>query len=728
MRMRPDLTARQHRYLGQLYWVVKEPVGLNYYRFQEEEYAILQMLDGQTSLDEIKVEFERRFPPEKITVEELGHFVGMLHRSGLVVADVPGQGVQLLKRRRKRMWQNVAAGFTSILALRFKGIDPERILQWLYPKVRFMYQWPARIVCAILAISALALVTVQFDAFHNKLPTFHDFFEPKNWLYMVIVLAVTKIIHEFGHGLTCTHFGGECHEMGIMFLVLTPCLYCNVSDSWMLPNKWHRAMIGAGGMYIEIVMASIATFLWWFSAPGFLNQICLSVMFICSVSTVIFNANPLLKFDGYYILSDLMEIPNLRQKSSTILNRKLGKWCLGLEEPDDPFLPQRHQLFFALYTVAAVVYRWIIVFGIVFFLYRLFEPYGLKVLSQMLAVVSIASLVAFPLWKLAKFFYVPGRLHQVKRKNVNITLGILGVVAAFILFCPLPYRIICPLEVKPRDADPVYIDVAGVLVAVNVKPWQKVQAGDELGRLRSNELDIAIADLRSQLAEQRTEEEVLRRLEQTVVTDNSAARQRPEVEETIRSLEEQLQQKLEDRKHLQLVARSSGTVLPPPDHRPEPKSAGSLPGWSGTPLDPENLGAYMGGTLFCQIGDPTSWEADLAIDQDYIEFVDEDQAVAIKLDVQPGRTFRSTIAEVGPELEFASRQLSSQGGGGLNSKMDPGGRERPASTSYQARAPIDDPDGVLMQGMRGTAKIYAKWQPIGSRVWRYLMRTFNFKL
>jgi putative peptide zinc metalloprotease protein len=320
LRMRPDLHARQHRYLGQLYWVIKEPVGLHYFRFQEEEYAILQMLDGRTSLDQIKVEFERRFPPEKVTVEELGHFVGTLHRNGLVISDAAGQGEQLLERRRQRKLRMLAGSLANILAVRFKGIDPNNILTWMYPKLRWMYSLPARIACIGLALAALLLVLVQFDSFHNKLPTFHQFFEAKNWIYMGLVLAVTKIIHEFGHGLTCKHFGGECHEMGVMFLVLTPCLYCNVSDSWMLPNKWHRAMIGAGGMYIEIVMASIATFLWWFSAPGLLNQICLSVMFICSVSTVLFNANPLLRFDGYYILSDVMEIPNLRQKASTILN------------------------------------------------------------------------------------------------------------------------------------------------------------------------------------------------------------------------------------------------------------------------------------------------------------------------------------------------------------------------------------------------------------------------
>jgi len=729
MRMRPDLTAQQQRYQGQVYWVIKEPVGLHYFRFQEEEYAILKMLDGETSLDEIKVEFENLFPPQKITVEELGNFVGTLHRNGLVIAQVAGQGDQLRKRRGEKKRREFMGAMTNILALRFKGIDPDRLLNWLYPKVRWFYSVPARIVCAILALSALMLVLVQFDNFHNKLPTFHQFFEAKNWIYLGVTLGITKVIHEFGHGLTCKHFGGECHEMGVMFLVLTPCLYCNVSDSWMLPNKWHRAWIGAAGMYVEIVIASICTYLWWFSEPGLLHQLALSTIFVCSVSTVMFNANPLLRYDGYYILADLMEIPNLRQKATSILNRKLGAWCLGLEEPDDPFLPQRNQIFFALYTVAAAVYRWLILFGILWFLYRLFEPYGLKVISQVLAIISLVSLVAVPLWKVGKFFYVPGRLDKVKRKNVNITLGILATLALLILFLPLPYHVLCTLEIKPRGADRVHVVVGGVLEEIAVKPGEEVKTGAVLGRLRNTELALQIADIEGKIAEQQARWRTLHD-EAFALQNELAGQQLAEVEKSLDSLREQLAEKEQDRARLQFVAPSDGTVLPPPaTPRPPDRGTGELAKWSGSPLERENLGAYLTPpTLYCQIGDPHKWEAQMAVDQDDIEFIREHQPVAIKLDELPSQTFHTEIAEIGPELKVTPRQLSSKSGGELMSKSDETGMERPINTSYQARAVIDDTEGDLVEGLRGTAKISADWQPIGKRVWRYLVRTFNFKL
>jgi len=725
MRVRPDLSARLHRYQGRPYWVVKEPVGLQYFRFQEEEYAILEMIDGETSLDQLKERFEQQFPPQKITVEELGQFVGMLHRSGLVIADVAGQGQQLKKRRDERKRKERLGALANILAVRFKGIDPDRILNWLYPKVRWFFTGKAMFWCAVLAVSALTLVAVNFDLFQRKLPSFHSFFGAHNWFYIGITLAVTKIIHEFGHGLSCKHFGGECHEMGVMLLVLTPCLYCNVSDSWMLPNKWHRAMIGAAGMYIEIVIASICTFMWWFSEPGLLNYLCLSTMFVCSVSTVMFNANPLLRYDGYYILSDLIEIPNLRQKASTILSRKLGAWCLGLEEPDDPFLPHRNQAFFAAYSVAAAIYRWLVLFSILWFLYKVFEPYGLKVLSQLIASVSIAGLVVAPLWKVGKFFYVPGRLDQVKWGRFQTTLGILALVAAAVFLIPLPYHVISTLEIKPRDAHSIYVSIPGTLEHIYVKPGQAVAAGELLARLTNVDLDMEIAELEGQVSEH---ESRLKSLQRIRLEDPTAGLEVPQVVDQLASANRQLKQKREDRKRLELRAPVAGTVLPPPELPKRPSST-DLEHWHGLPLDKRNLGALLTeSTLFCQIGDPRKMEASLVIDQDDIEHVKEGQTIDIKLNELPGRTFRSEIEKIGPALKAAPRQLSSKTGGELATTTDEQGVERPMSTSYPARALLDDEDGLMFIGLRGRAKVHASWQTLGTRAWRMFIRTFNFKL
>jgi putative peptide zinc metalloprotease protein len=726
LRMRPDLSARQHRYQGRVYWVVKEPVGLNYFRFQEEEYAILRMLDGHTSLDEIKDAFEEQFPPQKIGVEELQQFVGTLHRSGLVIANVPGQGHQLKLRRDERWRKEWLNRLSNILSIRFKGIDPDRILNWLHPRFKWIYTPWAVFACIALAVSALSLVLVQFDVFQSKLPTFHQFFNLKNALWLSVALGVTKVIHEFGHGLTCKHFGGECHEMGVMILVLTPCLYCNVSDSWMLPNKWHRAAIGAAGMYVELVIASICTFVWWFSEPGMLNHLCLSTMFVCSVSTLMFNSNPLLRYDGYYILSDLIEIPNLRQKATDILGRKLGDWCLGLEQPDDPFLPERNQIFFALYSVAAAVYRWVVVFSILWFLYEIWKPYRLEIVGQIIGLASIYGLAIQPLWKVGKFFYVPGRIEKVKKPRMYATLAVLAVVSACVLFIPFPHRVYGTLEIQPHAANSVYVAVPGELEEVLVKPGAKVEKYTPVAKLRNFDILLAIADLEGQKADNQAELAGLRRRARI---DEEAAMQIPAVEAVLRSVEKQLDEKNADLKRLSLIAPAAGTLMPPPE-QPEKPDDKHLSNWSGTPLDERNQGAYLQeGVMFCQVGNPADMEAVLIVEQDDIEYLAEKMLVDVKLDELPGDTLRGKIDEIAKEpLRVSPRHISNKAGGELATKTDEAGVERPMSTSYQVRVPLEKTSDALLIGLRGRGRVHALPQTLAHRLWRYVTQTFHFRL
>jgi putative peptide zinc metalloprotease protein len=728
IRRRPDLVVNKSRYQGRQFWIVKDPIGLNYFRFQEEEFAILNWLDGLASLDDLRHKFEKQFAPQKIALEELGRLIGMLHQSGLVIAGVQGQGKQLLKRRGERKWKEFLGALSNILAIRFKGIDPERILTWLAPKVAWFYTKPAGfffIFC--LFIPALSLVLVNFDEFHRRLPGFHQFFGPSNWIWLGIAMGLTKVCHEFGHGTSCKHFGGECHELGVMFLVLTPCLYCNVSDSWMLPNKWHRAMIGAAGMYVEVCIASIATFVWWFSAPGLLNNVALSTMFVCSVSTLVFNGNPLLRYDGYYILSDILEIPNLRQKATTILQRKLGAWCLGLEEPDDPFLPKANQPLFMLYSVAASVYSWVVMFSILFFLFKVFQPYRLQVIGEIIATASIASLIGRPLWSLGKFFYVPGRLEEVKKPRFYISLGVVATVLGLILFLPLPYHVYCSLQVQPRDAEMVYVVVPGELATLNVEPGEHVTKGQALAVLESDELDSQILDTQSKLNQAN---EQLKSLNRSGIEDPRAFDQIPETLETIHSLQSQLQDKFADKQRLTLVATRDGVVIPPPSHPKQPSSDGRLLEWTGTPLEKKNVGATLKpSTFFCQIGEPGKFDALLVVDQSDIELIREGLKVKIMLDEIPGETQVTEISSISNrDVTYLPKSLSNQSGGAVETKRDPSGMDKPASISYWARAPLDDSDGLLVTGVKGQAKVDADWHSLGWRGWRFLQRTFHFKL
>jgi putative peptide zinc metalloprotease protein len=735
LRMRPDLSVRKHRYHGEGYWVVKEPVGLNYYRFHEEEFAILQMLDGESTLDSIKERFESEFAPQKITFQDLQQFIGMLHRSGLVISETAGQGRQLKKRRDEKKRKEWLGRLTNVFALRWRGVDPDRFLNWLYRFTWWIFHPVCVAMCLALGISALLLVTVQYDQFYSRLPTFHEFFDPRSadkWMYLALTMGVVKVLHELAHGLSCKHFGGECHEIGFMLLVLTPCLYCNVSDSWMLPNKYRRAMIGAAGIYMEMLLASIATFLWWFSdRTTLLNNLSLNVMFICSVSTLVFNGNPLLRFDGYYILMDLTEIPNLRQKATEVLKRFMVGVCLGLEQPENPFLPQKNRVLFGLYTVASVFYRWIVVFSIVMFLIKVFEPIGLKIVGQVIAAVGFFGLVVQPLWQMARFFYMPGRMHKVKKHRVIASLAVVAGLLAVVIFLPLPHSVKCEFEIQPRNASAVYVEVPGRVEEILVKEGQPVEPGQPLVVFNNPDLELSVLNLAGQLEVTQTRERF---------HSDQSGLQIGQLTELLATTTKQLAEQQRELSRLQIAAPVAGVIIPAP---PRPAGGdiqeGRLPAWSGSPLDPKNLGAaYPEGELLCRIGDPTDLEALLIVDQADIDLVDlamaqaEKPLVKLETDAYPGRPLNSRVAQVARvELKDVPDSLAAQAGGRLETRVDRSGAVRPLSTSYHARVPLEDQGdlhGLLCPGMMGRAQIYTQWQSLGQRLHRYLSRTFHFEL
>src|SRR6516162_2317659 len=315
LRVRPDLDINPQRYEGRTYYVIKDPVSLRYYRFKEHEHFLLGMMDGKHTLDDAQKEFEKRFRPDRLTLEDLEQFGQQLLTAGLAQNESPQAGKQLFDRRRKRRRSEVMQALTNILYIKIPVFDPEKLLTRMLPYCRWMFTTTFMLFSVAVMLGAVLLVLTHFTTFLDRLPAYHEFFQFKTVMYLWAALGLVKVIHEFGHGLSCKAFGGEVHEMGLLFLCFSPCMFCNVSDAWTLPNKWKRIIISGAGIYVELIIAAICTFIWW-NTPNhpFINYMALSLMIVCSVSTVFFNANPLMRYDGYYVLADWLEIPNLRDR------------------------------------------------------------------------------------------------------------------------------------------------------------------------------------------------------------------------------------------------------------------------------------------------------------------------------------------------------------------------------------------------------------------------------
>ena len=690
------------------------------------EHVVFECLDGKHSLNDIKQQLEQKFPQHTITIREIQSLIGSMNQLGLLATDSTGQTAPLARRHRKVIKQKTLGLLSSVLSLRFPGVDPERFLNWLYPKVRWMFSAPFVWLCIAIGVLAVLLVVTNLGEFYSRLPAFQTFFAAQNIVVMGLILIGIKTIHELGHGLMCKHFGGECHEIGFMLLVLMPAMYCNTSDSWILPNKWHRMAIGAAGIFVEVAFAAFATIVWWYTQPGWIHYLALNVMFICSVSTVLFNGNPLLRYDGYYILSDYLEIPNLTQKSRDALLNKLRTICLGMKPMPSRLLPQRNQLAFAMFSLASVFYRWFILIMILWFLSKVFEPWGLAVLGHMMIAISLIGLVVVPMWKMVRFFSFPGRLREVKRPRLIATsLVVAGVVLSFCLV-PFNYHVSTSAIVRPIDASRIYVRTPGVIGEQHVAAGDDVTPDQTLAVLTNPSIRLALEKIDGEISLLNSEIEMLKRLRgRFALAESLIVKKQSELKSAKRQYD-----RLADREN-QLVLKSpvAGTIIPPEFVSSRGDDADELEGWTGTPLDPENKSAFLEtDTLFCLVGNAADNRIVLVVDQSHVSLIQPGQSVVVLLDEYPGQRIDGVITEVSrSKMERAPRELARSRGGGLETRPDASGNETAMFTSYEAIVSFEETSLTILPGFRGQAKVNVGSASLGTQLLRYLRTIIRFR-
>jgi len=735
LKMRPDLTFDRQTYQGVEFWVVKEPLGQKYFQFPPSVFYLLKQLDGEQTIDGLQDKYHAEYAPKRITRQDLQQLLTRFHNDGLVTSDVAGQGSELMKRGEKNTRMERLQMMSNILAIRYRGFDPEGILNFLNRYLWWIFTFTCMCVVIFAASVALLSVLINWSAFQAKLPGFEAFFDPKQWYLFVGVLAVTKMFHEFGHGLSCKRLGGECHEIGFMLLVLTPCLYCNVSDSWRLNNKWHRAAIGAAGMYVEIILATIATFTWWFVQPGLIQEICLKVMLVSSVSTVLFNGNPLLRFDGYYILSDILEIPNLSQKSTKALTTLMGRNWLGLEIPDDHLMPTNRPWAFALFTVASFCYRWLIMFSIIFFLMTWLEPYGLESLGVGIALFSLIGIVVMPGYKLYKYMSVPGRMHQVKKVRFFSILGAVLLLLAVILLTPLPHYLRCALIVVPDKLETIYIQEQGILEECLVKPGEVVEKGQVLARLTNLDLALELADAEGKLKAKQAQ---LQSSMAAGAMDNSGKyldelatlnSEIVELSQLVNSLNTQ-------NDSLVLKAQvMGGTVLETPYQHPK-TSMRDIPNTDQQPLlSGKNESVSVSrGQRFCEVADLSKWQAYVLLTEQQIKFAKVGNGAKMKLYSRPWDKIEAEIEEVGVtdlSINRDSYEMSQQEIAQLGQQneipdlvLEMVAQYQKPELQYYARVPLPT-DQKLRIGIGGQARLFTGYRSLGARLLWWVNQTFR---
>ena len=481
-------------------FVLKDPRTGRYYRLREAEYAVARRLDGATPLTELAPALAAELDLE-VDASSLEAFVAQLRRQGLMedpsAPPPPKQGF--------------VRG--TPLYLRFRAFDPDRLLDRLIGRLRFFFT-PYFVVVAV-ALILWAVVTVassQAEIMRDLAGLWN--FQSLFFAWITVLSVVT--LHEFAHGLTCKHFGGKVHEMGFMLIYFQPAFYCNISDAWLFPKKSHRLWVTAAGAFFELFVWAVATVVWRVVEPGtWVSGLALIVMATSAIKQF-FNLNPLIKLDGYYLLSDLLDVANLRPRAFAYLGHQWKRLTGAIQGSAQLEASARERAIFVTYGLVAFAFSyWFlaqIVLGIGGYLTEQYQAMGFGLFTVFLGLVfpqPLRRLLGNAGTGSGTTAPTDGTVPSKGRRRATWML-LAGALLVLAFVAPMPLRVGGPVDLLPaRNAD-VRATVEGVVEQVFVEEGDRVKAGDTLARLGEHDHRARLSAVEAEMGEKEAQLRLLR--------------------------------------------------------------------------------------------------------------------------------------------------------------------------------------------------------------------------
>lgn len=506
-KLRPHVEITRQHYRGRRWHVVHDPSSNQFYRLNPIAHDFIGMLDGSRDVETAWKMSLGKHGDSAPTQNEVIQLISQLYSANLLAVDTTPETEQLLRRGRDRLKKKIQQQIIGIMYFKIRLFNPDHMLRILEPIFRPLLNRVGFILWAALIV---------FAVIKNVIPNYRELasgvdnvMAPSNWGWLVVVFIVTKAIHETGHGLICKRFGGQVPEFGVMMLVMFPAPYVDASACWAFPSKWRRMAVGAGGMIFELTVAAVCSFIWVnlrdSGDNGVLKQIMYNAMFTASVSTVLFNANPLMRFDGYYMLSDLLEVPNLAQRSSKMLQYLMQKYVYRLKNVTPPSGLRGEQITLTIYGIASGIYRIFLFYSITLYVMGKFFAIGAILAVWTAAAWFILPVGGFIHWLASSPTLAEKRFRAVVTSALLLALLVIGVGGI-----PFPdYRRAMGV-VESLNRSGVFVSVDGFVDQVHVKPGDFVHKGDPILTLSSPELLSKQESLRGQLAEYTVDERAAR--------------------------------------------------------------------------------------------------------------------------------------------------------------------------------------------------------------------------
>lgn len=461
---------------GKITWVIFDPVAGNYFRFSERDHRIIGCLSGNQEMGV----FLNKLKESGITVDkqEVVKLLLFLQQSNLfnpVYGLTEAKAAKAREFKKSMFWHIL---LSTYLFFRVPLISPDRFLQKTLEKVRAVFNpWTLFTLKMVAAIGYLCLI-VNFYKFADA---FIASISIQGLLRYSLAIVIIKVIHEFAHAYTARNYGCRVRKMGVAFIVFFPRFYTDITDSWRIPDRWKRFQIDGAGVFSELLIGGFAALVWANTSPGPANTVAYYIFAVSILNTVFVNGNPFIRYDGYYMLMDIVNIDNLQKRGTELVRGIWRKHLFGMTVPQDPATGWKRQVLI-LYSVCAFLYRIFLYTSIILIVYFQF----VKAVGIVLLILEVYLLILKPVIDEGKFLVA----NWSKIKNVRATRSLWGALAILvILSIPLPWNIVAPCEIKSKDSVMLYAPVNGFLEELNVEDGQSVKRGELVMAQRDPFLD-----------------------------------------------------------------------------------------------------------------------------------------------------------------------------------------------------------------------------------------------
>lgn len=483
--LRGHVKLYRHRYLGKSWYVLNDLVSGKVHRFSPSAYLFIGRLDGSCTVDAIWNEVAEQLDEEAPTQDDVLNILAQLDAADLIQCDVPPDTIELFERYKKQSRALVKQNTMSPMSFRIPLIDPNAFLERTVFLFRALIRGYGMLLWLAVVLPAVFLAAQHWSELTENISD--RVLATENLLIIALCYPFVKALHELWHGYVAKTFGAEVREMGIMFLVFFPIPYVDASAASAFRNKWHRAYVSAAGIIMEVFIAAIALYFWVYLEPGLARAVAYNTMLIAGISTIVVNGNPLLKFDGYYMLVDVIEMPNLATRSSQYLTYLLDKYIFKVEK-NKPYIATRgEKVFFVFYAPAAFIYRLFIMMTIALFVAGKFFFVGV-----ILAIWSLTLSLGMPLYKGLKHVLIAPALQQKRKRATAITFSFISVVIFILMLIPLPLHTDTEGVVWLPDSAKVLAGTDGFIERYPIRSGEFVKQGQILFTLSDAELEARI--------------------------------------------------------------------------------------------------------------------------------------------------------------------------------------------------------------------------------------------